>query len=307
MVFDKTGTLTYGKPELIKILPVDTDDTTALRLAASLESASEHPLAKAVIKSASLQNLQLISVSNFSASAGKGVRAQIEGKDYYLGSLDYIGGILSSASEKVKNLPLSDFPYASQVYISDEQNLLACLIIADKVKPEAGQVIREIMDLGIIPIMLSGDNETVANAIAKQCGIKRVIANVLPGDKAVQIKNLQQQIGAVAMVGDGINDAPALKQADIGIAMGQGTDIAMEAADITVIRSDLSSLLKAIKLSKATYGKIKQNLFWAFFYNLVAIPLAMMGLLHPVVAEIAMATSSVTVVTNANLLRRVKL
>jgi len=167
-------------------------------------------------------------------------------------------------------------------------------------------VVKELKRLNILPVMLSGDNETVAVAIAAQCGIERVLANVLPADKTIQIRNLQQQLGAVAMVGDGINDAPALKQADIGIAMGQGTDIAMEAADITIVRSELTALLTAIKLSKVTFIKIRQNLFWAFFYNLVAIPLAVLGLLHPVIAEMAMATSSVTVVTNANLLRKVK-
>jgi Cu+-exporting ATPase len=180
-------------------------------------------------------------------------------------------------------------------------------MVADTVKDEALAVVKELKKMGIISVMLSGDNETAAAAIAKQCGIERYLANVLPKDKAIQIRNLQQQLGAVAMVGDGINDAPALKQADIGIAMGQGTDIAMETADITIVRSDLRALIMAVRLSKATFQKIKQNLFWAFFYNLIAVPLAVMGLLHPVIAEMAMAVSSVTVVTNANLLRRIKL
>jgi len=192
-------------------------------------------------------------------------------------------------------------------YLASDDTVLGCLLVADTVKPEAASVINELKKMEIIPVMLSGDNSTVAQAIAKQCGIERVFANVLPADKVAYVRNLQQEFGAVAMVGDGINDAPALKQADIGIAMGKGTDIAMEAADITIVRNDLTALLKAINLSRATFKKIKQNLFWAFFYNLIAIPLAVLGVLHPVIAEIAMAISSLTVVTNANMLRQAKI
>jgi len=307
MVFDKTGTLTYGKPELIKILPVGTDENTVLKLGASLETGSEHPIAQSVVKAAKEKQIELYSLQDFKAVAGKGIQALLNGKAYFMGSLDYISEQVHNVAEAAKDLPLAPYPFATQVYLSDENQLLGCFIVADTIKQEAESVVKELKKMGILSIMLSGDNETVATAIAKQCGIERVLANVLPEDKAIQIRNLQQQLGAVAMVGDGINDAPALKQADIGIAMGQGTDIAMEAADITIVRSELGALIKAIRLSRATFRKIKQNLFWAFFYNLIAIPLAVMGLLHPVVAEIAMATSSVTVVTNANLLRKIKL
>lgn len=307
MVFDKTGTLTYGKPELIKVLPIGADEDTVLQLSASLESGSEHPIARAVVKAAKEQNSGLSNLEDFKAIAGRGIQASLNGKTYYLGSLDFVAELVIGAKEEAGDLPLAPYPYATQVYLSDGEKLMGCLLVADTVKQEAESVVKELRQMGITSIMLSGDNETVAAAIAKQSGIERFLANVLPEDKAIQIRNLQQQLGAVAMVGDGINDAPALKQADIGIAMGQGTDIAMEAADITIVRSELGALLTAIRLSRATFRKIKQNLFWAFFYNLIAVPLAVMGLLHPVIAEIAMATSSVTVVTNANLLRKAKL
>jgi P-type Cu+ transporter len=307
MVFDKTGTLTFGKPELIKVLPINSDEDKVLRLAASLEAGSEHPIARSVLKAAKEKSLELISLQDFRSTAGKGISARLDGKTYFLGSADFIGEQIKGAKAVILELPLAPYSHATHVFMSDEEQLLGCLLVADTVKPEAALVVKQLRQMGIMSVMLSGDNETVAKAIAKQCGIEKVLSNVLPEDKAIQIRNLQQQLGAVAMVGDGINDAPALKQADIGIAMGQGTDIAMEAADITIVRSELTALIKAIRLSRATFRKIKQNLFWAFFYNLVAIPLAVTGLLHPVIAEMAMATSSVTVVTNANLLRKVRL
>jgi len=307
MVFDKTGTLTYGKPELIKIIPVNDNEEHILRLSASLEAGSEHPIARAVVTTAQQKNISPAFVDDFKATPGKGITAKLEDKTYYLGSLDFIAEIIKDAKALAEDLPLAAYPYATKVYLADETALLGCLVVADAVKQEAPAIVKELKKMGIVSVMISGDNETAAAAIAKQCGIDRYLANVLPEQKSIQIRNLQQQLGVVAMVGDGINDAPALKQADIGIAMGQGTDIAIEAADITIVRSDLEALIKAIKLSKATFRKIKQNLFWAFFYNLIAIPLAVSGLLHPVVAEMAMATSSVTVVTNANLLRSVRL
>jgi Cu+-exporting ATPase len=307
MVFDKTGTLTHGKPEVIKVLPIGAEEQTVIKLAASLEAGSEHPIAQSIIKHAKAQAIDLLSLGDFSSVTGKGVKATIDNKLYFLGSLDYISEQIKGVVSIVKDLPLAPYQHATQVFLADETELLGCLMVADTVKDEALAVVKELKKMGIISVMLSGDNETAAAAIAKQCGIERYLANVLPKDKAIQIRNLQQQLGAVAMVGDGINDAPALKQADIGIAMGQGTDIAMETADITIVRSDLRALIMAVRLSKATFQKIKQNLFWAFFYNLIAVPLAVMGLLHPVIAEMAMAVSSVTVVTNANLLRRIKL
>ncbi len=307
MVFDKTGTLTHGKPEVVNVLPLNSDADLVLQLAASLEQASEHPLAGAVVKAARDKGLQLIPAREFKAEAGRGIRGRLNGRLYLAGSQDYLSAQIKDFNEIVAGVRLQDQPQATPVFLADEQALLGVLLIADRVKPEAAEVVAELKRMGITPFMLSGDNEQVASAIAGQCGIEQVLANVLPADKAARVKQLQKELGPVAMVGDGINDAPALKQADIGLAMGQGTDIAMEAADITIVRSDLKALLKAVKLSRATFRKIRQNLFWAFFYNLIAIPLAVGGLLHPVVAEMAMATSSVTVVTNANLLRRIKL
>lgn len=307
MVFDKTGTLTYGKPQLVKALPIQIEEDKLLRLGASLEAGSEHPISLAIVKSAKEKNIELLPIQNFKSTPGKGIQAEIDGIIYYAGSEEFITEQGLDIKNIVRDLPLAQYIYATRIYLANQQSLLGCLLVADTVKPEAASVVKELKSLGIKSVMLSGDNESVAKAIGKQCGIDHVLANVLPENKAIQIRNLQSQLGIVAMVGDGINDAPALKQADIGIAMGQGTDIAMEAADITIVRSELTALITAIRLSRATFKKIKQNLFWAFFYNLIAIPLAVMGLLHPVIAEMAMATSSITVVTNANLLRNVKL
>jgi Cu+-exporting ATPase len=194
--------------------------------------------------------------------------------------------------------------YASRVYLADEDRVLAIFLIADALRDNARQVVTQLKQRGITSIMISGDNPATAKAIAAQLGITRFHAQALPEDKAILVTQLKQEFGTVAMVGDGINDAPALKTADIGIAMGQGTDIAIEAADITIVRDDLACLPTAVELSIQTFKKIRQNLFWAFSYNLIAIPLAVFGVLHPVISEIAMAGSSVTVVTNANLLRR---
>jgi Cu+-exporting ATPase len=186
----------------------------------------------------------------------------------------------------------------------DEKQILGILYFADTIRPEASNVVKTLQGMGIDSILLSGDNQEATSAIAAECGINKFISDALPGDKAHIIKELQEEYGAIAMVGDGINDAPALKQADIGIALGQGADIAIEAADIVIVPNKIELIPKAIKLSLVTFQKIKQNLFWAFFYNVIAIPLAIFGALHPIIAEIAMAISSVTVVSNSNLLRR---
>ncbi len=298
IVFDKTGTLTKGIPELIKTVSFQGTDKDNIAIAAALEQASEHPLAKAMVKAG--ENMELPYRQDFIAFAGKGIKGSINGKNYLLGNMEFL---------QEEGIPLSSFPdesldYSTQIGLATDRELLAWFYLADTIKDNARQVIAELKGRGIKTIMISGDQTKTAIAIAEKCGIQEVLAPVLPGDKAKKIKELQSNGLIVGMVGDGINDAPALKQADIGFAMGLGTDIAIETADITLLRNDLKLIPLAIDLSQKTFAKIKQNLFWAFFYNLIAIPLAAVGVLHPVIAEIAMAFSSVTVVTNANLLKR---
>ena len=303
IAFDKTGTLTHGKPKLLHHQSFGRVEEEITRIAASLEAASSHPLGLAIVTAFAETGQELIPVTDFSNSSGKGISAKLEDKLYHIGSLNF----LKENGISVDIAPLEQFSHATKVWLADERSLLGIFYIADTIKPEAAEVIKSLKESGITPVMISGDNADTAKAIAALCGIERVMANVLPGEKASAIIKLRDELGPIAMVGDGINDAPALKAADIGIAMGYGTDIAIEAADITIVRSELTSLPKAIKLSIATFRKIRQNLFWAFFYNLIAIPLAILGLLYPVIAEIAMAGSSITVVTNANLLKRIRL
>jgi len=301
ILFDKTGTLTHGKPELIRIQSENLEQNDALRLAHSLEAASEHPLAIAINNAARAQDLKALPINDFLSSPGRGISAKIDGIKYALGSLNWMQEMNLDLSVTEQDPALD---YAGKIFLADETSVLALFYVADTIKDEAPRIVQELRSKGIEPIMMSGDNPQTARAIAERCGITEVMANVLPADKAGKVKELQESGRVVAMIGDGINDAPALKQADIGIAMGLGTDIAIEASDVTILRGDLSLIPLALKLSTQTFAKIRQNLFWAFFYNLVAIPLAAFGVLHPVIAEMAMALSSVTVVTNANLLKR---
>jgi Cu+-exporting ATPase len=303
IVFDKTGTLTYGKPEVIKMVSMMDSDENNLRIAAALESASEHPIARAIVSYAAAQELQLPVREHFSSVAGKGITGTIEGKEYFLGSASY----LLEQGIEIELVKEAAYAHATNILLAGEGKQKAVFYVADTIKADAVAVLADLKARGIRTFLMSGDNEGTANAIAKLCGIQNVMARVMPADKANKIKELQAQGMVVAMVGDGINDAPALKQADIGFAMGLGTDIAIEAADITLLRGDLKLIPTAINLSLQTFRKIRQNLFWAFFYNLIAIPLAALGILHPVMAEIAMASSSITVVTNANLLKKAKI
>lgn len=307
IVFDKTGTITKGKPEVTEIKTKNKfNQEEVLKFAASLESLSEHPLASAIITKAKAKNIKLTSVTNFKAISGKGVEATLEGKNVLVGSRKIVTDIkIDSITEKELTAIESQGKTAILVFYGQE--IAGIIAVADTLKEDSKQAISELNKLGIKTTMLTGDNKKTAEAIAKQLNISRVLAEVLPDQKVAEVKKLQKEVGKVAMVGDGINDAPALTQADVGIAIGTGTDIAIEASDVTLVSGQLSAVVKAVKLSKATFSKIKQNLFWAFGYNIVAIPIAVLGLLHPVVAEIAMAGSSITVVTNANRLKKVNI
>ncbi len=334
VVFDKTGTLTRGHPDVTDVIAKDEETRrqgdkekgrggdgirnsqfairNLLRWAASVEVGSEHPLGQAVVRRAEEQGLALGELRDFEALRGKGVRGVVDGKSVWVGSrtlLEEHGVAVATLEDEMRRLE-NDGKTAMLVAVDGE--LVGLLAVADTLKDDAIAAIRELKALGLETVMLTGDNRRTAEAIARQVGIVRVLAEVLPEAKLAEIQRLQGSVGdlrptggLVAMVGDGINDAPALTQADVGIAIGSGTDIAIEAADITLVRGDLSSVVSAVKLSRATFNKVVQGLFWAFFYNVVMIPLAILGMMHPVLAEIAMATSSVTVVTNANLLRRV--
>ena len=298
IVFDKTGTITKGAPEVTDVVGDD-----VLQIAASIESGSEHPLGKALVDKAEEKGIALKDIDNFAAVSGKGVTAEIDGKKVFVGNKKLMEDY---------NIDISEFSNVSDTLESEGKTsmmvavgtkVIGVVALADTLKDDSIQAIAEIKRMGIEPAMLTGDNQKTAHAIARQVGIDRVLAEVLPDQKVEEIKRLQKE-GTVAMVGDGINDAPALAQADVGFAIGTGTDIAIESSDVTLVQGDLTGVVRALKLSRATFRNIKQNLFWAFGYNVVAIPIAMLGLLHPVIAEIAMASSSVTVVSNANRLKR---
>lgn len=308
VVFDKTGTITKGRPEVTDIITADNlSETEVLENAASLESGSEHPLALAIIESAKARNIKLSSPTNFEAISGKGIIGKINGKEVIIGNrkiFDEKGITYSDLDHKINEL---ENEAKTTILIGINQKLAGVIAIADSLKEDSVKALNDLMQIGLELIMLTGDNERTGKAIAQKVGIEKVIANILPEDKQKEVERLQKEFGIVAMVGDGINDAPALTQANVGIAIGTGTDIAIEASDVTLVRGSLTSVVTAIKLSKATFRKIKQNLFWALFYNVVAIPLAILGLLHPVIAEIAMAASSINVVTNSVRLKRQKL
>ncbi|MFH0714230.1 MAG: copper-translocating P-type ATPase, partial [Candidatus Diapherotrites archaeon] len=307
VIFDKTGTLTVGKPVVTDIVSLSSiSDSKILQLAASLEKPSEHPLAEAIVLKAKSARVSFPPVSAFKAEAGKGVFGTIAGKKYFVGSPKSFSEIsqaieLESQGKTVMVLALAGNP-------------IGLIAVADTLKPEAKQAILELKKMNIVSFLLTGDNERTARAIASQAGIENVFANVLPSQKAEKVKELQLLGKKVAMVGDGINDAPALAQSDVGIAMGSGTDVAMESGQIVLMKSDVRDVVRALKLGRSTMRKIKQNLFWALFYNVVGIPVAAGVLfpftgwtLSPALAGGAMAMSSVSVVSNSLLLKRAKI
>lgn len=314
IVFDKTGTITEGKPQVTDIIVSDSlDSNELLRLAASAEKGSEHPLGDAIVKGAEKLSLSLYKVEQFQAIPGHGIQVTINGQMLYLGNkklMNEKGIDLSGYSEHADRLAEEG---KTPMYVSIDSKLKGLIAVADVVKPSSLAAIKTLHKMGIEVAMITGDNRKTAEAIAKQVGIDRVLAEVLPQDKANEVKKLQSEGKKVAMVGDGINDAPALAQADIGIAIGSGTDVAMESADIVLMRSDLMDVPTALQLSKSTIRNIKQNLFWAFAYNVAGIPVAA-GLLYafggpklnPIIAAAAMSLSSVSVLTNALRLKNFK-
>jgi len=309
VAFDKTGTLTLGRPSLVVLEAADGGRDAALTLAAAVQSGSEHPLAKAVLAAAKAASLAIPAAEGAKAVPGRGVEARIGSRRLAVGSSRWMqeaGVDLRRYDERRAGLERKGLTIAWLAELAPAPGVIALLGIGDELKPEAAAAVAELARRGIEPVMLTGDSRIVAEEIAARVGIRNVRAEVLPGDKAQVVMSLKQAHRIVAMVGDGINDAPALAAADIGFAMGSGTDAAMHAAGVTLMRGDLRLVAAAIDISRRTYAKIRQNLFWAFIYNLVGIPLAAFGLLSPVVAGAAMAMSSVSVVTNALLLKRWK-
>lgn len=305
VVLDKTGTITRGKPEVASIeVHAGMPEKDMLSILASLEKKSEHPIAAAVVAYANEKGMEIQAVSGFSAIKGKGLEGTIGDTVYYAGNLKLVDDLRLSFD--TKTLEKATKEGKTPVILATKEQVIGVVMVADQVKPEAVKAISDLHKLGIKVVMLTGDHKDTAGYIAKEVGIDEIVAEVMPEDKLNKIKKLQSEGHVVAMAGDGVNDAPALAQADVGIAMATGTDVAIESAGITLLHGDISKLVKAVKLSKMTMSGIKQNLFWAFFYNVVGIPLAagvfypLFGwLLNPVFAGLAMAFSSVSVVGNS--------
>jgi len=310
-IFDKTGTLTKGKPEVTDVVSfAGLDQEEIIAIAASLEKLSEHPLAEAIFNYAGEENITLDEVINFKAIPGHGVEGEVNGIKYYIGNRRLANGMLGHSLEKInRKLEKLEEQGKTAMILASKENLIGAVAVADTVKPTSREAVEKLKKLGVEVYMITGDNERTARAIALQVSITNVLSEVLPEDKASEVKKLQAAGKKVAMVGDGINDAPALAQADLGIAMGSGTDVAMETGGVVIMKDDLNDVVTAFQLSRETMGKIKQNMFFALFYNIIGIPIAArifagFGLvLKPELAGLAMALSSISVVSNSLLLK----
>ncbi len=306
-VFDKTGTLTEGRPTVADMVPFEIDASDLLQLAASIQHGSQHPLARAVLEQASTRTISLLPASSVQALPGRGLAATVDGIDLRLGSTRLMHELqidLTPLLARANELEQSGHTISWLAKINAPSRLLGLIAFGDQVKATARDAVDRLHQLGVTTVLLTGDNHGSAAAVGEALGIRQVIAEVLPADKANKVIALKRAGAVVAMIGDGINDAPALAAADVGIAMSTGTDVAMHAAGVTLMRGDPALVADAIDISRRTYRKIRQNLFWAFIYNLVGIPLAALGMLNPVLAGAAMAMSSVSVISNALLLKR---
>ncbi|MFH1598513.1 MAG: heavy metal translocating P-type ATPase [Patescibacteria group bacterium] len=302
VVFDKTGTLTKGEVEVKKISPIDNtfDSKELLRLAASLEKNSEHPLAQAIYQKAKKQKIELLPVTDFKVISGKGVIGHVDNKKMIIGTKNLLQeNTIELNQEVINRKTILEKEGNTAVFVVLEGKVIGLIALADTVRGTAAHTIAEIKKMGLKEIMITGDNKNTAQSVAKKLGIRNVLAEVLPDQKSQKVKQLQEEGEKVVFAGDGINDAPSLVQADLGIAMGKGTDIAKESGNIILMQSNPIKIAEAIKLSQKTFKIIKQNLFWAFFYNVLAIPLAILGFVNPMVAALAMGFSDVTVISNS--------
>ncbi|UMY63741.1 heavy metal translocating P-type ATPase [Pseudomonas sp. LS.1a] len=305
VVFDKTGTITRGEPNVTDVIPLGTAlENEVMMLAAAVESGSEHPLGAAIVRAARHRGIILPKATGINGIAGHGIEGSIDSRKIWLGNRRLFSrqGISTEAAEK--HLVSLEADGKTSTLVGVDERLVGVIAVADTVKPEAVEAVAALQASGIKVVLLSGDNHRTAEAVARQVGIERVIAEVLPDDKAAVIRQLQSEGQIVAMVGDGVNDAPALATADIGIAIGSGSDVAKETGGIILLKNDVRDVVTAIKLSRATMVKIKQNLFWAFIYNGIGIPIAAFGLLNPIIAAAAMALSSLSVIANSAMLKR---